>query len=40
MSEPVEVSAGSDTERDDAFETESWLAEQMRLMVVEEGRGP
>jgi hypothetical protein len=39
MSEYLELPAGPDPDRDDAPQTESWLAEQMRLMVLEEGRG-
>jgi hypothetical protein len=39
MSEHLELSTGPDADRDDATKTESWLAEQLRLMVLEEGRG-
>ncbi len=39
MSEHFERSTGPDPDRDDTTQTESWLAEQLRLMVLEEGRG-
>ena len=39
MTEYLERPAGPDADRDDARQTESWLAEQMRLIVLEEGRG-
>jgi hypothetical protein len=39
MSEYLEVATRPDPDRDEASQTESWLAEQMRLIVLEEGRG-
>ena len=39
MSEYVEPATGPDPDRNDAPQAESWLAEQMRLIVLEEGRG-